>query len=650
MKTLPRSRPGWTLAPRVAHTAAACLLLALLTFSPALSGCDSTGPQRAEPAGRAPRAPTVPPAPSKLRGEVPRYRQVVAADHALASAAGLEILRAGGNAVDAAVATSFALSVVRPYSCGIGGGGFMLIHIVRDRDGVERKEPKTIALDYREHAPSWAAPEFFENDPRVRDDPHASTLGGHAVAIPGTVAGLLEALDRFGTMSPAQVLAPAVRLARDGYDVDADYTRVLESNHVRRARETPEARARFASFLDVYPPNAHVGWRLRQPQQATALERIAADGRDGFYAGPVAAAMRSTLAREGVTLAPDEFQRRSVRELRPIDVSWGSRRVRTMPPPSSGGIVLAQTLGMLERREPTRPATAARVHVLAEALKHAFADRSRWMADPGFVAVPVDALLAPANLDDLARRWNPRGVLASESYGSVIAGRSRDATPLDEDHGTSHLSVIDAWGNAVACTETVNLSFGSLLSVTNHETGERFGFVLNNQMDDFTTRRGRANAFGLTQDDRNLPAPGKKPLSSMSPTIVLSTAPGQAHESVEMVVGGSGGPRIITGTLQAMLAAGPDGLDAHDAVSGPRVHHQYLPDVLTVEESLARTPDSDRPHEGTTTIKERLIALGQNVREGPHESAIQIIRRSPADPRLYEAASDPRKGGRPAGD
>lgn len=564
------------------------------------------------------------------------YRHVVAADHELASKAGLEMLERGGNAVDAAVASSFALSVVRPYSCGIGGGGFMMIHLAKHPRLTDL--PRTIALDYREVAASWATPDAFTKAP-LRDDPIASTEGAHAVAIPGTVAGLLYALENYGTLPRDVVLAPAIRLAEDGFAIDADHARVVNGKNVKGFFERhPQHKARFAEFRRIYDDGTtnHAGAILKQPDQARALRLIAKDGAQAFYNGPITDAIRATLQADGATVPASDFINYAPKELAPLETRFRSRRVLTFPPPSSGGIVISQVLGMIEARKSEYDrfdyASADATHFLTEALAHAFADRSRHLADPAFVPVPVLALTSAANIRDLAARIDMSRTQAAESYGSRLS----DAGVQElRDAGTSHLSAVDSFGNAVACTETINLEFGSMLVV------KGYGFVLNDQMDDFTTRPGKPNAFGLRQDERNLPAPGKQPLSSMSPTIVLLEDQGREH--VELVVGASGGPRIITGTLQVMLDSIIHDIPASRAVAQPRIHHQWMPRTLVIEPDLANAPDSGG------TVGSILAKRGHDVKIGSSECVVQAVRRSPRDRTRFEAGSDPRKGGKPAG-
>lgn len=541
-------------------------------------------------------------------------RFAIAADHPAASEAGAEVLRAGGNAVDAAVAVSFTLSVVRPYSCGIGGGGFMVIHDPRARDGAGM----TTTLNYREWAPEAVGPDFYES----RDDA-ASRVGGAAVGVPGTVAGLLEALDRFGTMDRAAVLAPAIRAARDGFIVDKDFCRAVAALK-RQADADPNVRERMQYHLnEVFREgNLNPGDRIMNPQQADALELIASYGADAFYNGPIAYAIVHAVERSGGVMTEADLSNYRPEERPPLRGRFREFDLFAMPPPSSGGVAMVQTLAMLEARwdayiaQP--PTDAMSIHLLAECLKHAFADRARFLADPNFVDVPLDSLLD----DDALRRraWTISLVRTapSQTYGTVA--------PPNDDGGTSHFSVIDASGMAVACTETINLSFGALVEVP------AYGFVLNNEMDDFTTKRGEANAFGLRQSDDNLPAPRKRPLSSMSPTIVLK------DNRVAFIGGASGGPRIITGTLQAMLNALVHDIDAGAAVSNPRFHHQWLPDALRLEPALMRSD----------ALVEALRGARHRVEATDGVGVVQII--VPRASGEIQAASDPRKGGRPAGD
>jgi gamma-glutamyltranspeptidase/glutathione hydrolase len=561
------------------------------------------------------------PAPASFGETDPVYpHAAVAADHRLASQAGLEILKQGGNAVDAAVATSFALSVVRPYSCGIGGGGFMLIRL--------KDSPKgevVTCLNYRETAIAKARPDYFEKDP----DPDAATHGGKAVCVPGHVAGLLTALTKYGTMTRQQVLAPAIRLAEEGYAADAHY--VASSQEVIEwLNKDPSRPKRFPFLWDrfLYQGKVKVGDMIRLPEQAAALRLIADKGADGFYKGPIAQAIVAAAKRDGGEITLEDIANYRVQELQPLKTHFQGNTVLTMPPPSSGGIVLAQVLGMLEVRGQDLAAavkaghnSAPYIHLVAEANKHAFADRARWMGDPDFVKVPTSGLLDPAYIYDRAMAIDLAHTKPIESYGT--------AAPLPDDHGTSHLCVIDEKGNAVSCTETINLVFGSLVPVP------EYGFILNDEMDDFLARQGRANAFGLDHANLNRPEPGKRPLSSMTPTMVLKTNKDGSLGDTVLLAGGSGGPRIISGTIEATLNVLVFNMPASEALSKPRFHHQWHPDTLELEEQLA----------GTETDK-ALQALGHNTKRRDRIAAVQIIRAAEGG---WQPGSDPRKGGVPAG-
>lgn len=536
----------------------------------------------------------------------------VAADHEAASEAGAAMLRRGGNAVDAVVAASFALSVVRPESCGIGGGGFMIVLLGPEHP----RGPARIAINYREQAPAAVGPDFFEHA-----RPGASTHGGAAVGVPGTVAGLLYALEKLGSLPREVVLAPAIRLAEEGFAVDRSYVNSLAEARRAMARHDPGGE-RFAEFGRVFAPaEVKVGDVLRQPNKARALREIAARGRGGFYAGPVGEAIVAAVRADGGVLSLSDLSAFSVREGSPLEFDFHGRRVLTMPPPSSGGIAAAQILGVFGRTLPAGAAhnSAEYIHAFTEASKHAFADRARYLNDPecaGCPPVPVKAMLDPGVLDERAATFDARRTRPAAFYGLVLEGH--------EDGGTSHLSAVDAKGNAVSCTETVNLEFGSLIVVP------EYGILLNNQMDDFTTRRGAPNAFGLRQSDRNLPAPGKRPLSSMTPMIVLE------GERPVLLAGANGGPRIISATVQAMLNVLLFDMSAAEAVGAPRVHHQWMPDVLRLDAALARD----------AALVEALEGKGHRLGERSPSAAVQLIRLTPGG---WDAASDPRKGGRPAG-
>jgi len=542
----------------------------------------------------------------------------VAADHPAASLAGLEILRQGGNAVDAAVATSFALSVVRPQSCGIGGGGFMIIY----KPATDSGPATEVALDYRERCPGAVQPEHFESLPD-----HASRFSGHAVAVPGTVAGLLFALERYGTLPRETVLAPAIALAKGGFDAD-EHFREAAATLARTLAERPDLPADSTAFLKrtyFEPDGVTPKSRITNPEQARALELIAAEGASAFYTGEIARAIVSTVQEAQGVMTPDDLAATAPVEHAPLEGSFRGRRILTMPLPSSGGVTLLQILALVSSRgdsiDAMNPVSAEWFFLLAECFQHAFADRAAFLGDPEFTPDPTAMLLSPSRLAGKAEPLDSLRTHTPEHYASPLR-------TVPDDGGTSHLSVIDRNGNAVACTETVNLDFGCRIAVA------EFGFVLNNQMDDFLTRRGEPNAFGLTQADANLPAPRKRPLSSMTPTIVLDDT-----GRVVAVAGASGGPRIISATAIVLLNALVFDMDASSAVASPRIHHQWMPETLRLEDL---GPDLQ------PRVRFSLEGRGHRVSGYTDEAAVQFILRAPDDE--WQAACDPRKGGLPAGE
>ena len=533
---------------------------------------------------------------------------VVAADHVLASEVGLQVLKAGGDAVDAAVATALALGVLNPQSSGIGGGGFAVVW--------RAKEGKAYALDFRETAPAAAGPDTYTR-PGITAE--MSRWGGLAVGVPGEVAGLGELHRRWGRRPWDSLVAPAAKLAGEGYPCGQE----LASVFVRSGNKLRMASGIAALFRKPDGSWPKQGEPVVRPGLAKTLQAIGAGGPKAFYEGPVAAAIVKAAADTGGLLTESDLKAYKVKERAPLQGRYRGRTIYTMPPPSSGGAVLLQVLGMLAARKDLPPDAGAprRVALLTEALKHAFADRARWYGDPDFTKIPLKKLLAPVALQARAGQLTPDKTQPSASYG-VIA-------PPPDDSGTSHLSIIDAAGNAVALTTTVNTGFGSL--VVAGDTG----IVLNNEMDDFTTRPGEANAFGLIQSRRNSVAPGKRPLSSMTPTIVVGRV-GKSKKTVPILaVGGSGGPRIITGTLQVLLNVLDHGQAPGQAVAAPRIHHQWLPDTLRVEPGAIVG--------GTAPLK----AAGHTVeRQKLKYGAIQAAIIDPAGRRV--GASDPRKHGRAA--
>lgn len=539
-------------------------------------------------------------------------RAVVAADHPAASQAGVAILKRGGNVIDAAVATAFTLSVVRPASSGLGGGGFLVFW--------NAKTQKAIAVDYRERAPARATATMFSDDePKARGRASRSVHGGLAVAVPGEVAGLCQILAEQGTLPLATVLEPALELARSGVEVD-DHEREVQAEVLQDFAAHPEYRARFEPLYRLYLNGGRPwkpGDRFHSPL-AAVLERIARDGAAGFHDGEVAAAIVSEIESTGGIVSRDDLrtQRPVVREA--LSRRLGTGTLWTMPPPSSGGIALLETLNVLQAAEERLVGPRDRLaphflHLFTESLEHAFADRAEFLGDADFVSVPLARLTSTDYARALARRIDPQTTQPGEAYGRF---------QIPDDSGTTHFSILDADGNAVACTETINTLFGSYV------VEPRFGVVLNNEMDDFTAHPGQPNAFGLQQGAANSIEPGKKPLSSMTPTIVVRDG------KAEFVAGASGGPRIISATLQVLLGMSRFGLTPDEAVRAPRLHHQWMPRRLDVE--------PDFPEEIAQSLAER----GHTIRRTDDGAVVQAAARVPGGVR---GASDPRKHGRPAG-
>ena len=567
----------------------------------------------------------------------------VAADHAAASEAGAEMLRRGGNAVDAAVASALALSVVTPYASGIGGGGFMVIALPDDPRTPAEGDALRLAIDFRETAP--AAP-----DAAALREAHASAVrhGGLAVATPGAIAGLISAHDRFGALDRAAVFAPAIRLAEDGFTVTPDYASAVREIRAWY-RANVERADRYGWVWNELAGRGELaaGSRLQNPAKARALRLIAENGADAFYRGEIAEAVVAAVGADGGALTAADLAGYEPVDRAPLTGSFHGRTLLVMPPSSSGGVATLQILGLLERYAGSRLIgldelehnSAPYMHALSEAFKHAFADRNALMGDADHADVPWRELLETAYLDRLAERTSDERTRRPNEYGRAGAAAASD------DDGTSHVSVVDSSGGAVAMTLTINTDFGSRVAV------EPFGFVLNNQMDDFTTRPGRANAFGLRQGEANAPAPGKRPLSSMSPTIVLSP-----DGEVEMVVGASGGPRIITATVQAILNTLIFKMPAAEAVAAPRVHDQLWPPSLHLEpewDLTSNMPADDvealqrwmRNTKRNERLRFELTGMGHPLRRIEEVGAVQLIRRTDAG---WEAASDPRRGGEPA--
>lgn len=484
---------------------------------------------------------------------------VVTAQH-LATRVGVAVLKNGGNAVDAAVAVGYALAVVYPAAGNLGGGGFMTLQLA---DGRKR------FLDFREKAPLAATPDMYlDKDGNVVKG--LSTTGHLAVAVPGTVAGLEWARAYYGTQARVALIAPAIRLAQQGF--------VLQQGDVDMLATATQAFQKDAPSAAVFLPQGvplKVGDRLVQSDLAMTLRRIRAKGLDGFYQGPVAAAIvAASRAGKGLITQADLDQYQT-RELKPIECDYRGYHVVSAPPPSSGGVVICEMLQVLEGY-PLKELgfhSAQAMHYQIEAMRHAYVDRNSYLGDPDFVQNPIERLLDKAYAEKI------RAAIAPNQAG--VSATIQPGVPPHEGANTTHYSIVDRWGNAVAVTYTLNDWFGAKVMVP------KTGVLLNNEMDDFTAKVGVPNLYGLVQGAANAIAPGKRPLSSMSPTIV--TRDGKPV----MVLGTPGGSRIITAVLQTIVHAVDYGMNVQEAVDAPRIHHQWLPDV-SLAEPYALSPDTEK--------------------------------------------------------
>jgi gamma-glutamyltranspeptidase/glutathione hydrolase len=527
---------------------------------------------------------------------------MVASTDRYASLAGVEVLDAGGNAVDAAVAVSFALAVVNPEAGNVGGSGFMLL---RAADGAEA------ALDYRSRAPAAATPGMFLDDAGHIGD--RAELGHLAVAVPGSVMGLWEAHGRFGNLAWPRLVDAAVRLA-EGFVVGERLVRSYLPHIVAGLGRFP---ASVAALLPGGSPPA-VGDTFRQPDLARTLERIRDEGPDGFYRGDTADLLVAEMRRGGGILTHDDLASYRALWREPLRFGYGDHTVLSMPPSSSGGVALAATGRMLAARGLAGLAWhgAPHVHLLAETWRRVFADRNHYLADPDFEDLPLDVLTSPEYA-----AWRAAGT-------GERAGRSADVTPGVEawratpERHTTHVSIVDGRGDAVSLTTTLNTWYGSKV------VAEGTGVLLNNEMDDFTAAPGVPNHFGLVQGEANAIAPGKRMLSAMTPTIVLGPS-----GNLDTVVGTPGGSTIITTVFQVISNLIDHGMSLAEAVAAPRVHHQHLPDLIHVEPG-GLPPD----------VTEALRGLGHKVVERTELSGdVQAVRVTGTG--LLEGVADPRRGG-----
>lgn len=494
------------------------------------------------------------------RGEEPARAQhgMVVSVHHLASDAGVQILQAGGNAVDAAVATGFALAVVHPVAGNLGGGGFLLL---RTHDG------RTTFIDYREKAP-YAATETMYQDAKGNVIPDASVTGYRSIATPGSVAGMAYAERKYGKLGLKRVMEPAIKLARDGFVLSAEEARELRDSELTKFDDSKRIFQRGGDFYKA-------GEVFKQPELAATLQRIAADP-DEFYHGKMAQQLVDDLKKGGGLITLDDLARYTVVERRPVIGTFHDYTVISAPPPSSGGVVLMSALNILESYDLSKlgDRTPAEIHLIVEAYRRAYMDRAQYLGDPDYNHMPVSELISKKyaaawrksiekeKATPSAELKRPEGFLLP---APLTAGEKKDSPD------TTHYSVVDADGNAVSVTTTLNNEFGSAV------TAGSLGFLLNDEMDDFASKANTPNMYGLIQGPADAIAPGKRPLSAMTPTIVLEKG------KLRYVLGSPGGARIITTVANIFLSAAEEGLNIQQAVDAPRFHHQYLPDTLYLE-------------------------------------------------------------------
>tara|TARA_R110000796_G_scaffold14381_38_gene47012 strand:+ start:1118 stop:2869 length:1752 start_codon:yes stop_codon:yes gene_type:complete len=483
---------------------------------------------------------------------------MVSSQEALASQIGVEILKQGGNAVDAAVAVAYALAVTLPRAGNIGGGGFMLVHLA--------EQNKTIAIDYRETAPAKAHKDIFLDEQGNAVD-KLSREHGLAVGIPGTVMGMELALKQYGTMKMAQVIKPAIKLAKDGILVTSDLSNSLAGLKSRITQWPSSAEI----FYHADGSNYQVNELLKQPELAQSLSLIAQKGSKGFYQGETAKKIVSAVQNAGGIMSLTDLANYKVIEREPVRGNYRGYEVVSMPPPSSGGIHIIEMLNVLEQFPIDKLGhnTANTLHLMAETMKYAYADRSEYLGDPDFVNVPVKQLTSKEYAKEIASKI----AINKTTPSSEI--RPGNLAPYESDQ-TTHFSVIDKWGNAVANTYTLNFSYGSGL------VAKGTGILLNNEMDDFSAKPGTPNGYGLIGGDANAVEGNKRPLSSMSPTMVMKDG------KPFIVTGSPGGSRIINITLQMIMNVIDHNLNIAEATAAARMHHQWLPDFIWVEHTLNR--------------------------------------------------------------
>jgi gamma-glutamyltranspeptidase/glutathione hydrolase len=488
---------------------------------------------------------------SASRRPVKALNGMVVSSDSLATQVGVEILKKGGNAVDAAVAVGFALAVTYPQAGNIGGGGFMVIRMANG---------ETVTIDFREKAPMKASENMFldENGNFV---PEKSQVGHLSVGVPGSVAGLLLALEKYGTMSRREVLEPAIELAEKGFIVNEGLANAFK-NAFEHFKKFPSTMRYFSKNGQPYS----AGDRLVQKDLAKVLKLIRDKGRDGFYKGKVADLIVEEMKRGGGLITYEDLENYQPVLRKPVVGNYRGYEIISMGPPSSGGVCLIELLNILENFDLKKYGfgSSYTIHYLVEAMKRVYADRAEYLGDPDFVQIPLDKLLSKEYAKELASEIDT-------FYATPSSRIIRSVSPTSEGVHTTHYSVVDRWGNVVAVTTTINSYFGSMVAV------DGAGFFLNNEMDDFSAKPGAPNQFGLLGSKANSIQPGKRMLSSMTPTIVLKNG------KPFLVLGSPGGSTIITSVLQVILNVVDFGMNIQEAVDSPRIHHQWYPDQIFFE-------------------------------------------------------------------
>lgn len=537
----------------------------------------------------------------------PVYAQngMVAAQEAVAAQVGLDILKAGGNAVDAGVAVAFALAVTLPRAGNLGGGGFMIVH--------DAESGETKAIDYREMAPAAATRDMFL-DAEGNADSTKSRFTGAAAGVPGTVAGMQMALKQYGTMTMAEVIAPAIKLAGDGIAVTPGLADSLKSLE-RRLKNWPSSAAIFYKENGAF---YETGERLVQTDLAATLQKIADEGIDGFYRGEVAEKIAAAIQAAGGLMTVEDLAGYKPVLRDPVKGTYRGYEIVSMPPPSSGGTHIVQILNILEDYPIGYLGhnSADTIHLMAEAMKRAYADRSEYLGDSDFVDVPLAALTSKDYAADIRKRISLNVATPSSTVKpGRLAGYESDET--------THFSIVDKDGNAVSNTYTINFSYGSGM------VADGTGVLMNNEMDDFAAKPGVPNAYGLLGGDANAVEPGKRPLSSMSPTIVMKDG------KVFLVTGSPGGSRIITTVLQVIMNVIDHGMNIAEASVAPRIHHQWLPDEIRTEDGLSRDTLAILEQRGHMVSRKSVMGSTQSIMVD-HEKRLLF---GASDPRRVDAAT-----------